>query len=238
MDRLIENYKKTKNFHHAYVIEGDFDFSFEKLNHFLENEVKFKTRGNPDFLHVTVDTFGIDEGRELKEMQIKKSFNEGGKKIFVISLNFITREAQNSLLKVFEEPTEDTHFFLLTPSAEIFLPTVRSRMMVLSCDNPNGASSETEALVDKFLHSTPKIRLDLLSKIIEEKNKAEAIEFLNILEKNLFETWSKDNVKNFDTQRKEVFQQIINCRNYLCDRAPSVKMILEHIALVTPVVVR
>ena len=57
---------------------------------------------------------------------------EIGKKIFIIETGFFTREAQNSLLKVFEEePTEGTHFFVFTPSAETLLPTLRSRMVIL-----------------------------------------------------------------------------------------------------------
>ncbi len=220
-----------KNLHHAYVVEGEREESLKRLFDFLEKDVNFKINGNPDFWHASFDTFGIDEGRNLKEMQSKKSFTENGKKIFVVSLNFITIEAQNSLLKVFEEPTEGTHFFILVPSAEIFIPTIRSRVSMLSFGLEKNTDDTDD--VKKFISSSTAERLKLLEKIIEEKDKNLAIKFLNNLEKSLYEIWGK----NLDSEKTETFNQIIICKNYLNDRSPSVKMILEHIALVTPVFV-
>ncbi len=221
-----------KNLHHAYVIEGERERALKDVFEFLKEKIQFERHGNPDFWHASFDTFGIDEGRDLKEMQLKKSFTENGKKVFVISLNFITREAQNSLLKVFEEPTEGTHFFLIVPSAEIFLPTVRSRVAMLSFDDASGATTDN-SFVKKFMSASPVERLSLLSEIIEEKDKSRAIDFLNELERELYSVWGK----KLDAEKSEIFKQIISCKSYLGDRAPSVKMILEHIALVTPVVV-
>jgi DNA polymerase III gamma/tau subunit len=85
------------------------------------------------------ETFGVDEGRELKEAQLSKSFG-GGKKIFVISFETITVEAQNSLLKVFEEPTPDTHFFLISRTGSRLLPTLRSRIVFLQTESDSTPS--------------------------------------------------------------------------------------------------
>lgn len=228
MENLVQVYKKTPTLHHAYTIEGNQKDNFAELLSFLEKVVGMKTRGNPDFYHETFDTFGVDEARALKEMQQKKPFEEGGKKVFILSFNFITREAQNSLLKVFEEPTAGTHFFLLVPSAEIFLPTVRSRVVIISQKN----SINEKNFAKEFLSSSPKARLEILAEIIEEKDKARAISFLNNLEASLAKICNK----NLDKDNVEILKQIITSRNYLHDRAPSVKMILEHVALVTPLV--
>jgi len=99
--------------HHAYCLDGEKSKLFPELCNFLDSEFCFKTTGNPDFWYGESDTFGIDDGRRLKEMVSKKPFDKAqGKKIFVLAFNFITNEAQNSLLKIFEEPTEETHFFI------------------------------------------------------------------------------------------------------------------------------
>ncbi len=231
-----------KNFHHAYVTEGEHEQNLKNIFVFLEKEMQFERHGNPDFWHGSFDTFGIDDGRMIKEMQARKAFKENGKKVFVISLNFITIEAQNSLLKVFEEPTENTHFFLVVPSVEIFLPTVRSRVTTLLFDKSQNNSREisytnksktVNNLVKKFVSSISAERFALLADILEEKDKVQAIDFLNNLEKELYDIWGK----NLDKDKSEIFKQIIKCRDYLGDRSPSVKMILEHIALVTPVIV-
>jgi len=48
--------------------------------------------------------------------------------LFVIAASFITHEAQNALLKLFEEPPVDTAFVLVVPPAFQLLPTLQSRI--------------------------------------------------------------------------------------------------------------
>src|SRR3989344_6076027 len=96
--------------HHAYAIEGG-EKTREKLFETLENEWGIATKGNPDFLYQKFATMSISEARVFKEAAGTKAFSNGGKKIFVIEADSINMPAQNSLLKMFEEPTENTHFF-------------------------------------------------------------------------------------------------------------------------------
>ena len=129
----------SKNLHHACFLVGDTEAIFLKLKNFLEKRVGIKTSGNPDFWSGKFKTLTIDEARAIAELQERKSFvgkslgSEASKwrgKIFVIQADFITEEAQNSLLKVFEEPTSGTHFFIISPQ-DILLPTLRSRMQII-----------------------------------------------------------------------------------------------------------
>lgn len=230
MQVLIDTYKNTGGLHHAYVIEGDRDTVFTALQTFLDTDMKWNTHANPDFWHATYDSFGVEDARDLKEMQQHKAFGEHGKKIFIVSFNFITLEAQNSLLKVFEEPTSGTHFFIITPSADIFLPTIRSRVIVMSHhtqqEEKGGGLS-----IKNFLKSSLSERLEMVTQIIEDKEKIKAIEFLNQLERELLEKWGTD----LDQEKINTFKEIMKCRRYLGDRAPSVKLILEHVALSTPI---
>lgn len=231
MQALIDTYKNTGGLHHAYVIEGDRDTVFTALQTFLDTDMKWNTHANPDFWHATYDSFGVEDARDLKEMQQHKAFGEHGKKIFIVSFNFITLEAQNSLLKVFEEPTSGTHFFIITPSADIFLPTIRSRVIVVSHDTDGSGKTSNKGDVSKFLKSTHAERLEIVTDIVEDKEKIKAIEFLNQLERELSEKWGTD----LDQEKINTFKEIIKCRRYLGDRAPSVKLILEHVALSTPI---
>jgi hypothetical protein len=53
---------------------------------------------------------------------------EGRNKVFVIDgADTLSPGGSNALLKTLEEPTRDTHFVLLTRSADLLLPTIRSR---------------------------------------------------------------------------------------------------------------
>jgi len=233
MQTIIDIYKKTGSLHHAYLIEGKKEDVFAALHDMFENEMNFPTRGNPDFWCGEFDTFGIDDGREIKERQTREPIAHD-LKIFIISANSLTTEAQNSLLKVFEEPTEGTHFFIITQNADTLLPTLRSRMYVISRQKSDLRQTDTDQVpavdVDSFLKSAKAKRLLLLEDIIREKDKTAAIFFLNELEVALHNKFGSDVSKS----EFEAFKEIIMGKKYLNGRAPSVKMILEHIVLVTP----
>ena len=224
----------TKNLHHAYLLEGEKEFVFQELLNFLNKKLNFSTLSNPDFWLGEFDSFGIDDGRVIKDVQSKMSFG-GGKKIMVIKTNFITHEAQNSLLKVFEEPTEDTHLFLIMPSSESLLSTLKSRLMILK-DLDVGRPSEglgrpTSKLgVEGFLKANVTNRFELIKVFLpkskdDKVSKSKVINFLNELEQTLYE-----DKKILNSDVENIFYEIRQCRSYLNDRSPSVKMILEHLS--------
>lgn len=224
MKNLIDSYKKTKNLHHAYAIEGNKKAIIQELYDFFENDLKIKTKANPDFYFNDFENFGIDNGRELRDLASRKAVS-GGKMIFIIAISAITHEAQNALLKLFEEPAEGAHFFIITQTSEIFLPTLRSRLQILS----QGLSFEREnTLAANFAEASMSERLNLLKDIIENKDKEKSLEFLNNLEATLYKNKSKSH--HWKNQDIEVFEMLQKSRGYIRGRAPSVKMILENIA--------
>src|SRR3989344_2158011 len=116
-----------KNMHHAYLVEGKGDLVVEGLINFLEKN-NIKCRGNSSFYKYSIQTFKIDDARELKFTQSENSSqNEQGEsllKIFVIEAFDFTGEAQNALLKIFEEPTKNTVFFVITQNTASIFPTL------------------------------------------------------------------------------------------------------------------
>ena len=73
--------------------------------------------------------------------------------------------------------------------------------------------------------------MKLLGGVVEDKDKMGAINFLNVLEEVLH---ARAGERPFDHDEIRLFEDIRMCRSYLNDRAPSVKMLLEYIALITP----
>ena len=239
---LQEIINQKNNLHHAYLIEGDYKEIFPQIIKFLENDLSFMTKGNPDFWYGEFETFGIDDGRRINELQSRKAFSKkdskftkSDKKIFVIKTDFITREAQNSLLKMFEEPTPDTHFFIIMNSSEFLLPTLKSRLMLIKPYFQNNSSKETKKFTADFIAITLPERLKVVKKFFGDKkkkipaDKIGAIVFLNELEIQLRKQKELKSMKEKDLI---IFEEIIRCRSYLNDRSPSVKMLLEHIALI------
>ncbi len=218
MKLLIDTYKKTGQLHHAYLFEGGKDNVLLSLKKFLEKEVGIVIHGNPDFSISEFETLTVDDSREITLRQSRRGLTS--KKIFIIQTRFITTEAQNALLKTFEEPTADTHFFLIMPTIQTLLPTLRSRLMLIPVESSN---SEEKISLKKFLEKSGTERLLMLKNIIEEKDKGAAIDFVSSLEREL----AKDVKKN-----KESLEQILMVKKYLHDRSPSLKLLLEHLALV------
>ncbi|MBX4198219.1 hypothetical protein KW782_02680 [Candidatus Parcubacteria bacterium] len=219
MKILIDTYKNTGDIHHAYVLEGQAENIRDELFDFFKKHLKVSVTGNPDFWHSQYDTFAVDDARALREAQANKSL-AGGRKIFVIETRGMTVEAQNSLLKVLEEPTAGTHIFIIIPSAEIILPTLRSRANVVSYREKGDENHEAKT----FLKATIPERLEMVSDIIEEKDKAGAAVLLDGL---IYELHAKPG-------NEKALKEILNSRMYINDRSPSLKLLLEHIACVLP----
>lgn len=231
MQLLIDTLKNTGSLHHAYVIPGERSKILPELLNFLEKDFGVRVQANPDFSHYECETFTIDDARRLKHNQNKKAMREG-KRVFIISAYTLTREAQNSLLKVFEEPTPETYFFFIIPSANILLPTLQSRLMILPRDKTMGEGTYHET-AQSFMGTPHAGRLLLLSDYIEEKNAPQAIEFLNHLESSLRGSVS---LVEMSSDHLHAFEEIHKCRDYLHGRGSSVKGVLEYIALIVPIV--
>ncbi|MFA7193878.1 MAG: hypothetical protein WC087_03100 [Candidatus Paceibacterota bacterium] len=228
MQSLIDSYKNTGTLHHAYVVEGETDHAYKNVCDFCEKDLNFQIKANPHFIYEAYDKFLVDDARRIRELQMNKT-KEGQRKIFVISFNFITEQAQNSLLKVLEEPTKGTHFFILTPSSEVFLDTIRSRVSILSAI---GTTENSEALDFLSLSVPKRIKFiaNLVQKIKDEKaSKFDAIKLIKGLEIEIH----KKAVSNSATpeERKEYFKKLKNINkvgDYLNDNSASVKQILEY----------
>jgi DNA polymerase III delta prime subunit len=212
----LEMFQKD-TLHHAYFIEGDRASILAEIESFLQAAFKLTRHGNPDVHYAEHDSFGIDEGRALQTMQSMKPVI-GEKKVFIVYVNSITSEAQNSLLKVFEEPTPGTHFFVISTSQRILLPTLRSRMVVVTHQSAQKTDMRGEAR--KFIPMSPKARLEFVAPMLEEKDKAKAEEFLQAIVSELHRTGNMASIK-----------EILLLIRYLKDRSPSLKLVLERIAL-------
>lgn len=238
---LFTNINKD-NWHHAYLIEGDRDLLLPEVFNFL-NEVGFDTSNNPDFYKINEDTFKIENARQFKALLDAKSFS-GDKKVFIVALNSILREAQNSLLKVFEEPLPDTHFFVIVPSKGILLPTLLSRFHTLDQDEicESRASADFAKRAEQFLNMPLSQKLDFIKELTKSNDdvdevsadspRTKAITFLNELEHALYQ---KQKVSR-STQPIyfDIFEHILKTREYLRQSGSAPKMLLESVALMLP----
>src|SRR3954466_13720368 len=83
---------------------------------------------------------------------------EGRERVFIFTSTAFIREAENSLLKVLEEPPEFATIFLLAENTGELLPTIRSRCITLSL------SALPVAEVEAYLSSSANQRPELAAK--------------------------------------------------------------------------
>jgi len=161
---------------------------------------------------------GIDEVRLITQ-QANLRPAEGEDFIFLIGTHFVTHEAQNALLKLFEEPPTGLQFQLILPAGVGLLPTLMSR---IGQEITHATNADNSAWVT-FIAATPAERL----KQIDAWQKNKEPEWLQTIARGV------QTVKSTDVPVGALpVVQIVSER--LATRGASNKMLLEHLALVLP----
>ena len=212
--------------HHAYIYEGGQTY-FSVLALDARERFGFEGEHNPDVSVRRYEKFGIEESRELSRYASLK--NVSGRALYILGVSQINSEAQQALLKLFEEPGDGIIFVLLAPHGAI-ISTLRSRMLVYPTDLEE---VQETVFVKKFLASPYKIRSEEIAKLLkdEEGVRERMREFLNALEKALHASLLKT---KGGREIREGLEDIARVRSYAGDRSPSLKMLLEHLALSLP----
>lgn len=215
--------------HHAYYIEGPLS-AFEVYKaHLAPLYAKEHER------------FGIDEARALIALALLKNFKDT---TFLVAAASVTTEAQQALLKLLEEPQEGTVFVLMVPHGTL-LPTLRSRMLeypgkLLLADkkvlgSPTSSRKGSSGpdyfsqQAKSFLSLSGKDRSDVIAKLLKDDEgvRERVRDFVNALEAQLYK-------KVGEPRTRQGLEDIAMVRQYLGDRSPSLKMLLEHLAIALP----
>ncbi len=225
------------NLHHAYLVEGMRDEILLDILEFIES-LGIKTTGNPDFALIKIDNFKIEEALYLRSMAGERGY-DSNRKFFVVCLNSISLDAEQALLKMFEEPIENTHFFLVVPSKDSLLDTLVSRFYLIKSKNED---AEEIKKAGNFIKMTLPKRIDFLKELlvaeeededmpIEYSPKAKALKFLNALEfvlhDKIFNTGKVSDKINY-------FEHILKTREFLRMPGSSTKTLMEGVALIIP----
>ena len=236
MKQIRETYKKTGRLHHAYGILGEREKVKKEILDFLQKELKFPVTGNPDFWTREFNVFKIADSRALHEAHVSKPVKYE-RKVFIVQANFMTKDAQNSLLKIFEEPRSDTLFFLTLPTGADLLPTLKSRMIFGTAPNPSLEKEGKRPDAEAFLAAKVGKRLEMVNKITkdikdEKLTKSDAINFIKNLEKLVKANLKLKNAHNARNGSLLAIEDLEKAISYTNDESPSIKVILEHLVVV------
>ena len=196
------------------------------------------TESNQDLYVRHHRQFGIDDAQELRERASTRAI--GDRRVFVISTGGMTSEAQNALLKTFEEPPDNALFVFIVPAPDALLATVRSRSQIVEIEH-TGVTNDTSTLdVAEFLSAPPVRRIEMLKTVLQKDdndkyNTGAILAFLAALERYVARSNTMFDLRN-RTLAKEGLEAIYRARMYMTDRGALVKTLLESVALLAPMV--
>lgn len=227
MENIFE-FKIGNTLNHVYLVEGEI-FQTEKiLKEFLV--LRGVDIHNSTYVQTeNYESLSIEKAKLLKSYQSERS-SSGENKYFIITATGINHEAENALLKMFEEPTEGVHFFFILPKVDILSDTLRSRAHIIHTN-----TYTPDIFVKNFIKQSISDRFKSITEIINLYKNSDtsgplrdhAVNILDHLEKIIYE-------KNNKVTQDDVFKykEILKARKNLSLPGSAVKMILEHIALV------
>lgn len=215
---------------HAYVIEGEVEEGIAHAEAFIKDELGMKTHGNVDVIILRYGVLGAEEARGIATIASSAAV-AGDKKAIVIATGRAYHEAQNALLKIFEEPPPGAYLFLIISNLGGLLPTLKSRVAILG-----GDEKKENAIPDvarDFIKMSPEKRSALIQKLAKGKDEEErrehrdeALAIVNGLERVAYEGGVE--------KHQALLNDLGLLRSYLHDRSAPVRMILEHISLTLP----
>jgi len=224
------------NQHHAFVIEAGAEEGIELAQAWVQKELGMTVRGNPDVVVLRYGLFSVEDARRVSELAAGVPF-AGEHKVVIIAASRAYHEAQNVLLKLFEEPPRGTYLFLVLPTLGSLLPTLRSRVQVLSKPVPRLRSGRQEIAgpTEQFLAANKEKRSAMIKRLTSGKDeedrrelREEAIALVNGIEAVAYAKLKRGG------EAAALLSDIAILRGYLYDRSAPVRLILEHLLLVLP----
>ena len=221
--------------HQAFVIEAEAEAGIQAAQTYAEKELGMQARANPDFVVLNYGLFSVADARRVSEVAAQTGAG-GEHKVVVIAASRAYHEAQNALLKIFEEPPPGTYLFFILPTLGGLLPTLRSRVSVLDARAGEQGAPVPEA-AQQFLKATQEKRSALIKKLASGKDEEErrehrdeAVAIVNGVEAAAYEKFKERG----GGAAAPLLSDIAVLRGYLYDRSAPVRLILEHLSLVLP----
>jgi hypothetical protein len=195
-------------YHHAFLVVGNHNLILDSLESGLKNP-------DQDIFHMRGERMGIDDVRTiLHEAYLTPLIHEH--RSFVIMYDDLTHEAQNALLKLFEEPPHTARFYLCIDLPSKLLPTLRSRLQEYRVTK---SVSATKKIHDSFFSGNITEKLAYITACVRDETGSPDTLFNEILEYARM------------THNTRVLKSALEFARTFRLPGASKKMILEHLAL-------
>ena len=219
------------------IIEGDYDtillkskeVCVEILGKKFERKIKKNICSDVIFVESKNKlSIGVSEVRQIQEKLLLKPVECNYKVYIFRNAQNLTEQAQNALLKIFEEPPKYVVFLLLCKNYKLLLPTIvsRSNLILVSdfCDKFDSTKDRDCDKIVKYLINGNKIKLTAL--LTKYSEKSELVELLNKSKSKILE-----GIVNNEINSENIFicDRINYYINLICNNVNrSIVFLLEY----------
>lgn len=166
---------------HAYILVSNSPSIIEKyISSFCaENKIASLDITSLKFINneeKTKQSIGIEEVRIVQKNLSLKPIQSNQKILVIYDAHLLTTQAQNALLKVLEEPPNNTIIILVSPSISTLLPTVISRCGVVELETTTAFDPKEQEEILAVLNTLPTMAISHKLKLAQDigKEKEEA----------------------------------------------------------------
>lgn len=215
---------------HAYVSAGDKEAGLARARALADSFDISKE----DITVLQFELLSVEDARRITEYAHRAPL-KGGAKALIITVERFFHEAQNALLKTFEEPPLGTHLFLVVPKEGMLLPTLRSRLSSLS---PTEVT--TPEIAHTFLSASSEAQVKHIEAIVtraksdREEEKQKARTDARLLAESLSRIAHASFRKEGSEEVAEYLRDLSVFIPILYERSPALKPILEHLRIALP----
>lgn len=218
---------------HAYFYAGEQEAGVTAALAHAADELGLSPENNPDVVVFRYGLFSVDDARRVIRLADQAAL--GDAKLIVVAAERLFHEAQNALLKLFEEPPPATTLVLVVPSAGILLNTLRSRMLPLT-GKEGSVRAEVQAFIDASAPEWEKRVAKLLDRAKSDKDeekqaaRGEALRLVEGLQEASYLVWQKKQSNELQMFMEDLDRFI----PILHERSAPLKLMFEHILLTIP----
>lgn len=223
--------------HHAYLFTGDLEEGVRAARSFAAHTFNIEGEAHPDIALFSFGLLTVEDARRIGVFSLQAPV-AGDTRLIVLATGRLYHEAQNALLKLFEEPNPGTVLILIVPTAGILLPTLRSRLVPLPHE---GSALSHDTLADTFLAASATEREKLIAKLLartkadaEEDKQAARLEVISLVEGLTAQAYTARKSGNNDPRLLPFLSDLSRFIPILHERSPAYKPILEHLLITIP----
>lgn len=224
--------------HHAYYAIDEAESGIARSRAYAETALGLSGASNPDVVIFRYGLLSVEDARAIADIAVRAPVT-GEQKAIIVSATRLFHEAQNSFLKLFEEPPAGTTLILVIPAEGMLLPTLRSRLLPLP-ETDAGRKTLT-ARARAFLAAPSAEREKLVAKLLdrsksdkEDEKQGARAEAIQLVEGCVIAVHELQSAGRDGSALSQLQEDLHAFLPILHERSAPLKLIFEHLLLVIP----